>query len=1442
MACLLAAGSSAASDCDEGPLSAAGASSDIPMIGLVAGGASVTMSVACHFTSGSGSYTVTSDPDRPDIVAANMSDDDLTLDPGFVGNKASETVTVTITRGTESMTITVAVSSCVTTSGETFRPLVIYVNGTLMRRIANYFRHSEGTALAYEASSSNTDTFTVLLSSGWMTLTAVGEGTAQLIMTARNACGAARDTVAVTVKEKSPPRANPDNPIPDTTMTLSDDPIFIHLPPHFIEEDGDVITYSASHSGGNIVAALITGVNRDSLELQLRNTGNTGDVRVSATAKDLEGWAFQRFTVTVNTDGTNQAPVVKKAIGDFGRRSAGPDSTLNLLDYFEDADSDVLKYTVTSSAEGTATADTSGNTLTLTPGSVTRTSRATITVVARDPAGLKATDDFVVIVDPAMRDTTLASGSYTAKTMLSDYFTDPQDAALTLAAASSAPDTATAAIADGVLTVTSQAVTETGTATITVRATGSASAEDAFVVTVNPNVSPVVDNVMRDTTLASGGSTATYTLADHFTDPDGKDADLRYDPLVSSAPNTATAAIADGVLTVTTKTVTTKTVTTPGTATITVTARDPGGLTAPDDFVVTVTTGCAITVNPPLDDLSLPSGGYMATYTLSDHFRASNCTDDVRYSARSDNGAIATASISSGVLMVTSVGTGTTDITVTATSGTVSASAEFEVEVTQNIAPRVKSAIGNTSLAVGGATKTYTLSDHFEDPDFDDAYLTYTASSNDDAKATASVSGGVLTVTSSSTTTGTTTITVTATDKGNLSVSDDFVVTVVTVTNLPPKVVKDIGHQTFMTDGAARTIDLSRHFSDPEGQPLTYSETVGPGQTTNAVDAEISGSTLTLTPGAAAGTATVMVTATDPPGASTRHNFPVTVTAPPPDNGAPTCDDDEEKLTLGGGSKDLNMDNLCEDPDNDDLTYTLVRVAPNTAASASLSGSTLTITPSSVGSVTLTVTAEDDDEATAQSSIQVTVHEEPECDDIVVTLTRNDDDEVLDLDDYCSDPDGDDLGYELTPVPSDAAASISLSSGNLTISPEAVGSVTATVTATDDDGAATTATVSVTVNNEHPETVDSIADVTIGIEDAAREFGVASYFTDPESDPLTYDADSDTPGSVTAEITGSSNNMVTLTPVAPGTATVSVTAEDSYGDVSLAQTFTVTIVNGRPTVVGTIADVTLQLGGSPEEFDVSSYFSDPEGHDLEYDAASSNEGVVSTSISGSTLELTPEAGGSVTVSVTAEDEYEAVSPAQTFTALVNRSPTVTDEIDDVALLLTESEEIDLSQHFSDPDGDNLSYSTSNSGAFVDRDVSGSTLTLSAEAVGSAEVTVTASDGNGGSAETDFTVTIRGTPVAQGIMPDRTLRVNGPSVSFDVVSYFSEPDGEDLEYSVSLDYPAEARIPDIVSASMSGSTLTLQPLTTPEKITVIVTARDSDGSTSQSFVLTVSGGF
>ena len=78
-------------------------------------------------------------------------------------------------------------------------------------------------------------------------------------------------------------------------------------------------------------------------------------------------------------------------------------------------------------------------------------------------------------------------------------------------------------------------------------------------------------------------------------------------------------------------------------------------------------------------------------------------------------------------------------------------------------------------------------------------------------------------------------------------------------------------------------------------------------------------------------------------------------------------------------------------------------------------------------------------------------------------------------------------------------------------------------------------------------------------------------------------------------------------------------------------------VNRTPVAVGRFEAQTLKMGDEGVTVDVSGKFSDPDGDDLTYTAASNDEAIAKVDVSGSVVTITPVAEGKATVTVTARD-------------------------------------------------------------------------------------------------------------------------------------------------------------------------------------------------------------
>ena len=306
--------------------------------------------------------------------------------------------------------------------------------------------------------------------------------------------------------------------------------------------------------------------------------------------------------------------------------------------------------------------------------------------------------------------------------------------------------------------------------------------------------------------------------------------------------------------------------------------------------------------------------------------------------------------------------------------------------------------------------------------------------------------------------------------------------------------------------------------------------------------------------------------------------------------------------------------------------------------------------------------------------------------------------------------------------------------------------------------------------NRVPALLGAITARSLTAGGSSAQMDLSGYFRDPDDDRLTYSVSSDVTRIATVSVSGS---QITITPKSAGIATITVTASD--GTLMATQRFSVTVTaatvgNRAPVTVGTISPRTLAVDDRSERIYVSGYFRDPDDDRLTYIASSDDTQVATVSVSGSQVAITPEDTGTALVAVTASDgeltATQRFSVTVTAVPVGNRAPVTVGAISPRMLTVgNPPERIYVSGYFRDPDNDNLVYTVrSDNTGVATVNVSGAQITITAQDVGSAIVTVTASDG-ALTVTQDFTVTgtndrpspIELPPTHQGIC-DRTLQV------------------------------------------------------------------------------------
>jgi PKD repeat protein len=338
--------------------------------------------------------------------------------------------------------------------------------------------------------------------------------------------------------------------------------------------------------------------------------------------------------------------------------------------------------------------------------------------------------------------------------------------------------------------------TEPGTKTVTVKATDAAGfhTTKTVTVTITSNNAPVVTSASVSKATAPAPARLTFTTV--ASDPDKQV--LTYAWVFSDGQTGTGAALS-------------KTFTSAGSYTATVTATDPGGLSASKtvSFIVSQNRAPSVTIKAIRTTTQVAPASFSVAAIGLD---ADNQTLTYRWEL-SDGTSATTATLAKKLAT-----TGTITATVTVTDpGGLTASASVTLTATQNNAPTVS--ITHTGSLTKVAPALFSLS--AAGVDQDKQALTYAWTFSDGTKATtANVSKRWITA-------GTYTASVTVTDTGGLSATSSVTITV--TANTAPSVSAVAVSAASAPSGTSRV--FSSTVADPDNQTLTYKWVFGDGST-----------------------------------------------------------------------------------------------------------------------------------------------------------------------------------------------------------------------------------------------------------------------------------------------------------------------------------------------------------------------------------------------------------------------------------------------------------------------------------------------------------------------------------------------------------------------------------------------------------------------------------
>ena len=183
-------------------------------------------------------------------------------------------------------------------------------------------------------------------------------------------------------------------------------------------------------------------------------------------------------------------------------------------------------------------------------------------------------------------------------------------------------------------------------------------------------------------------------------------------------------------------------------------------------------------------------------------------------------------------------------------------------------------------------------------------------------------------------------------------------------------------------------------------------------------------------------------------------------------------------------------------------------------------------------------------------------------------------------------------------------------------------------------------TVTANTGNQAPELYRALPGLTLQVGGSTQRVSMDDHFRDPNGDELDYTTVT-TPARVVNVTKPRNSDVLTFEPVAAGTATVRVTAQDP-GRLFTRGTIEVTVNpagNRAPELYRALPGLTLQVGGTAVPVTLGDHFRDPDEDELDYTTVTTPAGVVNVTKprNSDVLTFEPVAAGTATVRVTAQD-------------------------------------------------------------------------------------------------------------------------------------------------------------------------------------------------------------
>jgi large repetitive protein len=1182
-------------------------------------------------------------------------------------------------------------------------------------------------------------------------------GVYSVVVTARDAGGlTATQAFSWTVTNPVPVAAN------DSATTNEDTPVLIPVLPNDSDPDGDPLTLIAAVASVGQATIVGNQVN------YVPPANFNGTATITYTISDGQG-GTATATITVTVNPVNDAPVATPIPPVNTSDSATV--SIPVATNFSDADGNTLSFTAAGLPPGLTINPTTGVISgTITP-NASQTSggvyTATVTVSDGNGGTVQQTITFNVSNPPPVAANDSVSTAEDTPVTISPLANDndPDGDPLTITTAAALNGTVVVN-ANGTVTYTpNPGFNGTDTITYTISdGNGGTSTATITVAVADVNDVPVTSgSIGNQTNLDS--QIINLPVSGAFSDPDGDALTFTAAGLPAGLTINPTTGVISGTIDNSASQIN------GGAYAITVTASDGRGGTVTQTFNWSVTNPAPGAVN---DVATTNEDTPVAIPVLANDVDPDGDPLTVTQ-ASAGNGTVVI--LPNGTLQYTPNpnfnGTDTILYTITDSEGGVSTAS---VSITVNPVNDTPTTVGlpNQNGDDGAAVSIPTAS-AFSDIDGDALTFTATGLPNNLTidPVTGVISGTLAPDTSQN---GPYVVTVTATDPSGAQVTTSFVYS---VQNIPPVAVNDVAST---PEDVPVVVAVLTNDSDPDNDPLTITS----ASANNGTVVVNPNGTLTFTPNPNFnGIANISYTVTDGNGGFATATVTVTVGAV---NDAPTALPIPNQASVDGAFYSAGVAPFFSDLDGDTLTFSVTGLPAGLAidpATGVVSGF-IDRNASQVngGVYTVTITASDGNGGTVSRTLTATItNPAPTATNDSATTAEDTPIPAINVLGNDTDPDGDPLIVTAASAPN----------GTVTINPDGTlryvpntnfnGTDTITYTISDGNGGTSTAAVTVTVTpvNDAPVAVNDNATTN---EDQPVTIGVLGNDSDVDGDTLTVTAATSPNGTVVINPDGT----ITFTPNPNfnGPTTITYTISDGNGGTSTATVnITVSAVNDAPVANPSTAATNED---TPVNVPVLANDTDVDGNPLTVTAATAPNGTVMVNPNG-TVTYTPNANfnGTDTITYTISDGQGGFSTSTVTVTVnpVNDAPTATpiapqNDNDSDAVNLP------VAGNFSDLDGNTLGFTATGlpSGLSINPTTGAITGTIAVNASqggpnadGIYSVTITASDGNGGTVSQTFSWTVANPPpVATN---DNATTNEDTPVTVPVLANDSDPDSDPL---------------------------------------------------------------